>query len=146
MRKLFLVAFFCLLAWGVSGCGKKGKPAVPGENRQFSFTSLEAVMQNGCIQVHATVSGSWWNVAQIYMEVQPSNKNGYCNGCPFLPTEQALFDPAEIFQEPGKGQIAFQFCPLTENAADWRWRLIGKNIVRDLPYVLSPVLAVSENM
>lgn len=144
MRKLFLVACLCLLA-GIAGCGKKGKPAVPGENRQFSFTGLEAVMQNGCIQVHATISGSWWNAAQIYMEIQPLDKNGNCDGCPFLPTEQALFEPAEIFQEPGKGQAAFQFCPAEVSSA-WRWRLIGKNIVRDLPYVLSSVQTLSGNM
>ena len=134
----------CMLLAGVSGCGKKGDPSIPGENRQFAFTRLDATLLNECIQIQGSLSGSWWNLEQIYVEVQPSDILGNCDNCPFLPTEQAAFTASDVFAEWGNGKISLQFCPMTSSSeiTAWRWRLIGKNMVRDLPYVLTPVQIV----
>lgn len=143
-RIITIFVFLCAILVGMTGCGKKGAPSIPGENRQFSFSKLDATLVNECLHIQGTLSGSWWNLEQIYVEVQPSDILGNCDTCPFLPTEQAIYNASDIFVERGNGDISLQFCPMTSSPEikAWRWRVIGKNIVRDLPYVLTPVQTV----
>lgn len=145
-RILTLVALLCALLVVTAGCGKKGAPSVPGENRQFTFSRLDATLINECIHIQGNLSGSWWNLEQIYVEVQPSAVLGNCDDCPFLPVEQAVYNASDIFVERGNGDITLQFCPMSSSPEikAWRWRIIGKNIVRDLPYALTPVQTISD--
>ena len=124
-----LLGAACLLA----GCGKSGMPSPKKTQDTFTITGHALAPMGDCVVARGAVSGAIRNVEFITLELAPINSYDDCPGCPFAARESGEFTAADAQLDETTGQFMFSFCP-AETAPMYRWRLVGKNAFRGLPF------------
>ncbi|MFI3272017.1 MAG: hypothetical protein R3Y11_07960 [Pseudomonadota bacterium] len=120
------------------GCGKKAMPTPQDSSEEFYWKNAVASYHNGCLNISAELTGNVSNLDGIVLQVQAMTSDNSCQGCPFLPEEEQTYEYRDIAL-PGNGNnIAMNFCPKTKAAA-YQWRLIGRNVIRTMPYMTTNV-------
>ena len=148
-----LVLSVLLMATGLIACGKSGPPQPPGGVQEFRWTWTRAEIINDCLSIQGGMEGNMDNFYEIVLELQPSDMDGFCVGCPFLPVERESFSrrSAEFKmdqineEETGNIQLAninILYCP-DRKAPAYQWRLVGVNVNQVMPHALTPIQYLS---
>jgi hypothetical protein len=132
IASLALPALLCLLALGVTGCGKKGLPQPSDPSRSFSWKSVDAKPVGNCLAFSGTLEGQYKNLDRLRLELAPLKDASDCPGCPFVAKEVTELSPSDAGFNPDTGDVSFSYCPQKANA--YRWRLAGINVFNHLPY------------
>lgn len=110
------------------GCGNKLPPAPQGGADIFAFESAEAMRQDRCVLIQATLQGALDNVAGFSLLIEEDP----CSGCPFSPQQRQEFrlDDAQVLLE---GSILnLTQCGLDTGSA-YRLQLLGNSRLRNMP-------------
>lgn len=145
--------FGLLLITSLAACGKSGPPRPPGGTQEFRWTWTRAEIVNDCLSIQGGMEGSMDNFYEIVLELQPSDMDGFCVGCPFLPVEResfsrrsAEFKIEQISEEQGQNlqtaTINILYCP-DRKAPAYQWRLLGVNVNQVMPHALTPIQYLS---
>ena len=124
-----------LLALTAVGCGKIGNPSPAKSPDVFDFAASSAASSGNCLVIQGTISGAAANLEYMGLELAPLSGPDDCPGCPFNPRESTEFNDTDI-QLDANGRFTFSYCPDLA-APMYRWRLVGKNVHRGMPYVLT---------
>ena len=130
---VLIMTSLMLAAVLLGGCGKSGMPSPRKTQETFTITEHTLSAMGDCVVAKGTASGAVKNVESIILEVAPIQSYDDCPGCPFTPRESGEFPVADIQLDPQNGQFMFSYCPSIQ-APMYRWRLVGKNVFRGLPY------------
>ncbi|SBV94241.1 putative Lipoprotein [uncultured delta proteobacterium] len=128
---LLCVSVFAAFLLG--GCGKSGMPSPKKTQDTFTITGHALTPMGDCVVARGTVSGAIQNVEFLTLEVAPIESYDDCPGCPFVPREYGEFTAYDAQLDEKTGQFMFSFCPAS-GAPMYRWRLVGKNAFRGLPF------------
>ncbi|MCC8194759.1 MAG: hypothetical protein LIP28_08965 [Deltaproteobacteria bacterium] len=115
------------------GCGKSGMPSPKKTQDTFTITGPALSPMGDCLVARGTAQGAIRNVEYITLEISPIQSYDDCPGCPFVPRESGEFAASDIQLDPQSGQFMFSYCP-AERAPMYRWRLVGRNVFRGLPF------------
>lgn len=132
---LLCLSLFAALPLG--GCGKSGMPSPKKTQDTFSITGQALSPMGDCLVARGTVNGAIQNVEFITLELAPIESYDDCPGCPFVPREYGEFTEYDAQLDAKTGQFMFSFCPAS-SAPMYRWRLVGKNAFRGLPFATTP--------
>jgi len=130
---VLILTTFTLAAALLIGCGKSGMPSPRKNLETFTIAAHTLSAMGDCVVAKGTASGAVKNIDHIVLEVSPIQSYDDCPGCPFTPRESGEFSVADIQLDPQNGQFMFSYCPSVQ-APMYRWRLVGKNVFRGLPY------------
>ena len=119
----------CLLG----GCGKSGAPSPKKTQDTFTITGAALSPMGNCVVARGTVTEAPQNVESITLELAPIDSYDDCPGCPFVAREYGEFSDFAAQLDNNTGEFMFSYCPATP-APMYRWRLVGKNVFRGLPY------------
>ena len=130
---IFLLALCMIAAMLLGGCGKTGMPSPKKTQDTFTIVDHSLSAAGDCVVAKGTAKGAIQNVEYLVLEVAPIQSYDDCPGCPFVPRETGEFTAADAQIDLQSGQFLFSYCPSVE-APMYRWRLVGKNVFRGLPY------------
>ena len=132
---LALLVVLCL-----AGCGKKDWPTAQDREDVFTWESISAERESGCLNISARLGGAVHNLAAVVLELEGSP--AACPECPFQPESRTFLDlrSPQIKQEGDRLWISH--CGL-EADRTYRFRLRGKNRINGLEDSLSKVIAPS---
>ena len=131
---VFILTILMLTALLLGGCGKSGRPSPQKTQETFTITGHSLSPMGDCLVAKGTVNGAVQNVDQLILEVAPIQSQEDCPGCPFVPRETGEFSQDDIQLDIQNGQFMFSYCPSIQ-APLYRWRIVGRNAFRGLPYV-----------
>ena len=145
---------FILCALGILSCGKSGPPEPPGGVQEFYWTWTRAELLNQCLTIQGGLEGNMDNLYEVVLELQPSDNEDFCAGCPFLPVERETYSRrAAAFKierqadtaagELQMATIALTYCP-DRKASSYQWRLSGINVNQIAPHALTPIQQISD--
>ena len=129
----FVLAVAFLALFPLGGCGKAGMPTPKKTQDTFTITGAALSAMGDCVVARGTVTGAVRNAEFITLELAPIDSYDDCPGCPFVAREAGEFSDFEAQLDDETGQFMFSYCPV-ETAPMYRWRLVGKNVFRGLPY------------
>ena len=132
---LSLLAFMCLLA-----CGKKDWPTVQDQEDVFTWATVSAQRESGCLNIAARLGGAADNLAAVVLELEGRPET--CLSCPFQPSSRTFIElraPQITQQGP---RVWISHCGLDAEMA-YRCRLRGKNRITGLEDSLSKVISPS---
>ena len=149
IKKLFFIAFFTGLILNLAACGKTGPPRPPGGVQEFHWTWTRAEIVNDCLSIQGGMEGNMDKFYEVVLELQPSDTEDFCAGCPFLPVERESFSRREanfqIEQVSGdegnlvqSATVSILYCPDRKTPA-YQWRLLGVNVNQVIPHALTPI-------
>lgn len=128
---LLCLGVFAALLLG--GCGKSGMPSPKKTQDTFTISGHALSSMGDCVVARGTVNGAIQNVEFIALELAPIESYDDCPGCPFVAREYGEFTAHDTQLDEKTGQFMFSFCPASD-APMYRWRLVGKNAFRGLPF------------
>ncbi len=151
-RFILILAGMFLIAMLVA-CGKSGVPQPPGGVQEFHWTWTRAEITNGCLSIQGGMEGNMDNFYEAVLELQPSDMDDFCVGCPFLPVEResfsrhsAEFKVEQIVNDRGEtvqsASVNIFYCP-DRKAPSYQWRLLGVNVNQLMPHALTPIQYLS---
>ena len=152
-RRIILISVVMFLIAMLVACGKSGVPQPPGGVQEFRWTWTRAEITNGCLSIQGGMEGSMDNFYEVVLELQPSDMEDFCVGCPFLPVERESFsrnsvgfkvekavnDQGETVQN---ATVNIFYCP-ERKAPSYQWRLLGVNVNQLMPHALTPIQYLS---
>ena len=123
------------------GCGKKELPVPRNTDQIFSWEEITVTMsETGLLSVSGRVSGAYMNVKDVVFQLEPVIDD--CDSCPFVPVDFFPVDVNTMWDSPESRDFQFVVLP-REGAVEYRWRLMGYNIVESMPEVRSTVQRVA---
>ena len=140
-RRVILIAAGILLIIMLVACGKSGAPQPPGGIQEFRWTWTRAEITNGCLSIQGGMEGSMDNFYEVVLELQPSDMEDFCVGCPFLPVERESFSRNLVGFKVEKAVNIF-YCT-ERKAPSYQWRLLGVNVNQLMPHALTPIQYLS---
>lgn len=134
---LLLIAVAVCGSLLTAGCGKKGMPQPRATSETFKFANVTLTPAGDCFTVQGALEGNRTNVDELSLELEAVGPDFDCPTCPFRPSERQDFSKEEAGLFAGD-TFTMQYCPRSD-AAQYRWRIIGKNVYQNLDYAVSPV-------
>lgn len=128
-----VICFFLMGAALLAGCGKAGMPSPKKVQDTFTITGASVSAMGNCLVARGTVKGAIELVDSVAFELAPIDSYDDCPGCPFVAREYGEFNTSDMQLDLETGEFLFSFCPAVE-APMYRWRLVGRNVFRGLPY------------
>lgn len=123
----------CFVICLLGGCGKSGAPSPKKTQDTFTITGAALSPVGNCVVARGTVTNAPQNVESIILELAPIDSYDDCPGCPFAAREYGEFSDYAAQLDDKTGEFMFSYCP-AKSAPMYRWRLVGKNVFRGLPY------------
>lgn len=115
------------------GCGKSGMPSPKKTQETFTITGAALSAMGDCVVARGKIQGAAQNVETLVIELAPIDSYDDCPGCPFVAREYSEFSDYAAQLDDKTGDFMFSYCPASP-APMYRWRLVGKNVFRGLPY------------
>lgn len=138
MKKIFLLIIVTSI---ITACGLKALPEPDLADEIFSWNNLTAVPLDDCIFLSGQVVGNIENLIRINFEVQELTES--CEACPFVPEMQEFYVASDIVDSKS-GVFQMNYCPPRRYRGDeYRWRIVGNNILSALPQVVSPIFVIT---
>jgi hypothetical protein len=131
---VLILAAACLFS---AGCGKKEWPSPRTEKDRFSWASVRASRDGSCLIVRARLEGAAHNLKEVVLRLETSQE--LCPGCPFTPTESAVYSPGDPSLSRRGNRVIITHCPVEPGRA-LRLRLDGVNVFRQIRDASSEVV------
>ena len=147
IKKLLVISICAGFALCLAACGKSSPPRPPGGVQEFHWTWTRAEIVNDCLSIQGGMEGNMDTFYEVVLELQPSDTEDFCAGCPFLPVERESFSRRESdfqLEQSGDGgyaqsaTISILYCPDRKTPA-YQWRLLGVNVNQVIPHALTPI-------